>query len=166
MAKQKAKAKPDFGGPVFDGNGALRELFKTPLKALKGSGYDLRARPNGWAEGRSGWRSGPYRREQPVRTRTTFGPARPEGRSGRVQCGPFGTTHTRVARGVQGPARTGSNDLVLRCGFATHRSGGTAWGVRINLFARPIVVLRRHPTHFCFIKQKPFGSAARIWMTA
>ena len=41
------------------------------------SGYDLRARPNGWpkvARG-GGWRSGPYRREQPVRTRTTFGPA-------------------------------------------------------------------------------------------
>ena len=98
-----------------------------------------------------------------------FEPERPSGRRLRLfgpGADPFGTTHTRVARGVQGPARTGSNDLVLRCGFATHRSGGTAWGVRINLFARPIVVLRRHPTHFCFIKQKPFGSAARIWMTA
>ena len=61
---------PPFGGCFIDYVIVRRQRSTR-------SGYDLRARPNGWpkvARG-GGWRSGPYRREQPVRTRTTFGPA-------------------------------------------------------------------------------------------
>ena len=72
-----------------------------------------------------------------------FEPERPSGRRLRLfgpGADPFGTTPTRVARGVQGLARTGSNDLVLRTPVGGHGVGCSDQPVRPPLRCAQLAV--------------------------